>query len=97
MADFTSVPIISKNFRAAEEILVLFRQIHSLCKIVESLFDRYNNDEAFQTEADHLFTTAQLQELNQMITNVTTLRTNWDTNHASVIEIPIPTIEAPIP
>lgn len=90
MAEFTSVKPISDNIRAAEEILSLFKSIYSTCKAVEQILNRYNTDPVFKAEADHLFTVEQIAELGVMIADVTSFRTNWETNHAGALVNYIP-------
>lgn len=81
MADFTSIYGIMNNIRNAEDILRVFKNIYGACVEVETILARYQTDPAFKDEADHLYTGTQLIEINQMIQNVTTLRTAWATNH----------------
>jgi len=89
MADFSSVKSIVSNFHSAEEILTLFKNIYMLGKKVEDILDRYNTDLAFKAEADHLFSVDQLAEIGTMITAVQNLIVDWETNHTSVIDIPL--------
>jgi hypothetical protein len=85
MADFTSVQTISNNIHSAEEVLVLFKQIYKLGKRVNMILDRYNTDLPFKTEADHLFSSEQLTEIETMINNVQSLTNDWETNHVGAL------------
>jgi|GEM_PF-3971433 len=85
MADFASVKTISGDMRSAEQILILFQQIHKFSTKVVDILTRYGSDPVFKVEADHLFTPEQIAEIGAMIGDVQTLKTNWETNHPNVL------------
>jgi hypothetical protein len=72
----------------ANNILNTFQVIYNQCLTVQAILARYQSDPSFKAEADHLFTTAQLQELNAMIAQVNTLQSNWAVNHKGPLGLP---------
>jgi uncharacterized membrane protein len=85
MVDFSGVKQIHNDMDSAYQILGLFKQIHSLSLIVEGILNRYGVDPAFKAEADHLFTVDQIEEIGSMISDIQTMRQNWDANHFSAL------------
>lgn len=85
MADFKSVHGIKNNIDAENNILRIFLVIYEHSVKVKEILARYQTDPAFKAEADHLFTSAQLAELGQMIADVNTLQAQWEINHKSAL------------
>lgn len=87
MADFTSVNIISSNMQSALSILRIFRSLYEYCTEAEKILNRYETDQSFKAEADHLFDAEQLAEIGEMISQVKTLRSGWGETHRGPLGI----------
>lgn len=89
MADFTSVTTIRDNIIAAKQLVETLQAIYNECLAAQAILGRYQTSTAFKTQADHLFTAAQLLELNVMLGDVNTLQAAWFTNHKSALGLEI--------
>ena len=89
MADFTSVTTIRDNIIAAKQLIDTLQTIYNQCLAAQAILGRYQTSPAFKEQADHLFTQAQLQELNVMLGDVNTLRAAWFANHKSALGLEI--------
>ncbi len=85
MATFTTVSGIRDNMLAANNILNTLQVIYTQCNTAKAILARYLSDPAFKAEADHLFTPAQLAELDAMIADTSALATAWTANHKSAL------------
>lgn len=89
MADFTSVTTIRDNIIAAKQLVETLQTIYNQCLAAQATLGRYQTSPAFKAQADHLFTQAQLQELNVMLGDVNTLQAAWFANHKSALGLEI--------
>lgn len=66
------------------------RQLYSIGKVIQSLIIDYQagNDPALVAALNALYTSAERQELAQMVGQVNTLVTNWESAHRAALGLP---------
>jgi hypothetical protein len=87
MPDYSSARQEIENRRQAEELLKQIRRIFDVARSVSVKFNRYldGTDPDFNAVMDASYSSAERAELNQMLTPLTTMIEDWETNHFGLL------------
>lgn len=90
MADFSSTDQTLAAINQAANLRPAVQGMYAQAKSVQSLMALYQagSNQAFNTAINTIFTSAQRTELADMLTDVNSLITDWETNHRSALGLP---------
>lgn len=87
MANFDGYENKANAARRAFNLLAQIRNIYESGKQVQAALTLYQagSDVAFNAAINAIFTTAERQELGQMLSQINALITDWEANHAGAL------------
>src|SRR5262245_53708911 len=91
MADFTAVRARLDSEGKAAALLPNLHTIYNQSKFAKEVIELYTSgaDPAFNQAMNSIFSTAERQEIQQMLNQLNNLVNDWTTNHYALITQPI--------
>lgn len=88
MANFDTSATKAASVKKASNILPNVHAVYEAMKIVQALMALYQagTDATFTAAVNNLFNQSERTELGQMNAGITTLVTDWETNHAGALQ-----------
>ena len=89
MANFDSANQLKvESVNAATQVVYNMKSLYNNAKQVQALLARYtaNTDAAFNAAVNAMYTARERSELAAMLTQINTLVTDWESNHAWIKE-----------
>ncbi len=87
MPDYSSTLEERNSIRRALELVDALKGTYNQVKAVQSslLLYQAGTDQTFNDAIDASFTLAERQELNQMLSQLDALASDWETNHSVIL------------
>lgn len=91
MPNFNAIKERQRIYERAAQVWHQLVATYNDLKQVQRGLDLYTvgTDEEFNEAVDLLFTLAERQELNQMLSQIDALLTDWETNHAEFLNLAV--------
>jgi hypothetical protein len=87
MPDYATIQAKLNSIKKATALLGELRGIYDQCLKMQAALALYTagTDAVFNAAVDDIYTIAEKQELNQMLTEVDALVSDWQTNHGGLL------------